>query len=446
MGEARDRYQLGADNGQGQAVADAKTYTDTREAAAVVTAAAYTDGKGFTPAWKANTAYPAGFRVVAPNGDIVSAKIAFTSGATYSAANWNSSVQDGRLAAVETKNMDQDARLNGRALTAGQDFHTVTEQGHHKMLSFPTNWATQNMPVNVRGELEVITMSGNRILVYRTYESVPRTFMQTLVTGVWGAWKDMEAGAAAVATRATDLESSRDGKLLADGTDFRTVAGGGKYKVLDFPTDYVALNLPTAIRGVLDVSPMSSTNRVLTYKTYEAVPRLFICACVQGVWGAWLEIGGSTTAAATPGSGLKTVPLQLTLGSASQTDAALTGTRRYLMKWNAPLQRVRVNIQNVHPSSGTVKTGAVDFTGLWVGKHASNGAFAAAPTQIHTAFSTPTDGSKWVSKWFCLNQTPGVEDLLSFGYTASNGTVFQMAGTGGRLTRPPTQGPPTRPA
>ena len=31
-----------------------------------------------------------------------------------------------------------------------------------------------------------------------------------------------------------------------------------------------------------------------------------------------------------------------------------------------------------------------------------------------------------VSKWFWLDETPGVEDLLSLGYTASNGTVFNV--------------------
>lgn len=46
---------------------------------------------GLVPVWKASTAYTAGQRVVAPDGDIVAAKVNFTSGATYSAANWNSS-------------------------------------------------------------------------------------------------------------------------------------------------------------------------------------------------------------------------------------------------------------------------------------------------------------------------------------------------------------------
>ncbi|QDM57502.1 minor tail protein [Arthrobacter phage JEGGS] len=59
----------------------------------VVTSAANTAQTtvGLIPVWKANTAYVAGQRAIAPNGDIVSAKVNFTSGSTYSATNWNQS-------------------------------------------------------------------------------------------------------------------------------------------------------------------------------------------------------------------------------------------------------------------------------------------------------------------------------------------------------------------
>ncbi|WXW93162.1 esterase [Arthrobacter phage BrayBeast] len=43
----------------------------------------------YVPKWKANTAYIAGQAVLTPTGDTVTAKVAFTSGATYNAANWN---------------------------------------------------------------------------------------------------------------------------------------------------------------------------------------------------------------------------------------------------------------------------------------------------------------------------------------------------------------------
>ena len=43
----------------------------------------------FVPKWKPNTAYLAGDKVLSPSGDVVLAKVDFTSGSSYSAANWN---------------------------------------------------------------------------------------------------------------------------------------------------------------------------------------------------------------------------------------------------------------------------------------------------------------------------------------------------------------------
>lgn len=44
---------------------------------------------GFTPKWQPNTAYLANDKVLSPNGDVLSAKINFTSGATYNPADWD---------------------------------------------------------------------------------------------------------------------------------------------------------------------------------------------------------------------------------------------------------------------------------------------------------------------------------------------------------------------
>jgi hypothetical protein len=43
----------------------------------------------FVPKWKATTAYLAGDKVLSPGGDVVSAKVDFTSGGSYSSANWD---------------------------------------------------------------------------------------------------------------------------------------------------------------------------------------------------------------------------------------------------------------------------------------------------------------------------------------------------------------------
>ncbi|MDQ0679091.1 lysophospholipase L1-like esterase [Arthrobacter pascens] len=88
------------------------------DSAALAEAKAYADAT-FIPAWKATTAYTLGQRVIAPNGDIVSAKVAFTSGASYSAANWDASTQDGRIVVLETAKVTIDTTVGTRATAAG---------------------------------------------------------------------------------------------------------------------------------------------------------------------------------------------------------------------------------------------------------------------------------------------------------------------------------------
>jgi len=54
-----------------------------------VTAQAATLSATYVPQWKATTAYTAGQSVLSPNGDVVTAKAAHTSGASFTPVNWN---------------------------------------------------------------------------------------------------------------------------------------------------------------------------------------------------------------------------------------------------------------------------------------------------------------------------------------------------------------------
>ena len=72
------------------------------------------------PRWKANTPYSAGQQVVAPDGDVVSAKVAFTSAATYSAANWNPS---GLSVTIDYRGLPQ------RELVTGEDINNIRDPG-----------------------------------------------------------------------------------------------------------------------------------------------------------------------------------------------------------------------------------------------------------------------------------------------------------------------------
>jgi lysophospholipase L1-like esterase len=347
-----------------------------------------------------------------------------------------------RIENLETTASDNTARLNGKPLPAGQNFHDLALVQGPYIMPAPTDWAAQNMPNSARGQLDITVISStNRVLTYRTSETVPRLFIKAMIASAWGAWREINP-----LTYDTRLGLLERGNVLSATQDFHDTTLAQGTHIMFSPTNWTAQNMPSNARGELDVTLIGPGYRTLFYRTTESTPRLFIKGQVADVWGTWREIGKpdtdtriaaletSTTALkavpATRPSGLKTVPLQLTLGTSPVLDAATTGTARYVMKYAAPLFRVRVNIQNVHPSSGAKRAGAVSFTGLWAGKHAGSGAFTGTPARIANAFSTPADGSKWTSKWFYPAQTPGVEDLLSVGYTASNGSVSLCDGDG----------------
>ena len=99
-------------NARTGATADAKTYTDGVVAADRVRLNTL-ETAGYVPAWKTATAYTAGQRVIAPNGDVV-ASVANHTSTTYIPANWTASAQDGRIAGAENT-------LSGEDLVRGKD-------------------------------------------------------------------------------------------------------------------------------------------------------------------------------------------------------------------------------------------------------------------------------------------------------------------------------------
>lgn len=138
---------------------------------------------GLVPVWKASTAYVAGQRVIAPNGDVVSAKVNFTSGTSYAAASWNPSGQDGRVGALEATNA-------GVGLTT-EDLSTVLAVGNYYQTSNANATLARGYPVALAGDLVVrpwgSVSSGKIQRRYYPYTG-GKFYMQNVVLGVAGAW------------------------------------------------------------------------------------------------------------------------------------------------------------------------------------------------------------------------------------------------------------------
>ena len=112
---------------------------------------------------------------------------------------------------------------------------------------------------------------------------------------------------------------------------------------------------------------------------------------------------------------------------------------RYPFRLPVTTTRWRLHVRNKDNRSGTVYTGAVTFTGCWVGEHALDasaahtGNFVTTPTQALAGFVTAADGSEYVSAWVtdpAAQISADKHSLLSVGWscTASQ-TNVRTSGT-----------------
>lgn len=125
-------------------------------------------------------------------------------------------------------------------------------------------------------------------------------------------------------------------------------------------------------------------------------------------------------------SGFKLVPVSVTLDGNGGSSATTRTAReeRLPITLHAPVHRAQLYIGNQNLRSNERFAGALNITGVWIGKHAGNGNFDGAPTLIQGAFSTPADGTAWRSKFFSYPFEPGVEYLVNFGINAAAGQQF----------------------
>lgn len=260
----------------------------------------------------------------------------------------------------------------------------------------------------------------------------PEIWQRARLSGGWAAWQRMDARHITPMWRgATGLGSSTNLDTLTTG--IYTIWSGAAAE---------AMGLPRVAGGVLEVFTYGVAGGVQVYRplTGTSSPQVWQRHRVSGGWRPWERIDATsvTTSPATPTAGFRTVPLALSTGH-SGADTNTTGHARVPVHYNAPITRWRVHIRNVNPRYNISRTGAVDFTGLWLGdQHATSPwGMTATPTQVHGPFSLPADGSEWVSPWFTNPIGDNIPRLLSYGYTASAGTtVHGMLGTCWRSTTP----------
>lgn len=127
-------------------------------------------------------------------------------------------------------------------------------------------------------------------------------------------------------------------------------------------------------------------------------------------------------------------------GNASATASAHDYNQRTLIQLPVTTTRWRVRFRNASALTGTATAGSWDGVGVWVGTPLFAAAglpwgrtFATAPTQALGAFTTPSDGTDFVSDWVTntgLQFQAGVPAGLSTGITHATSTVYTSSAQG----------------
>lgn len=161
--------------------------------------------------------------------------------------------------------------------------------------------------------------------------------------------------------------------------------------------------------------------------------------------GAKSEILASVSTTGAGSVGTRRVPLALTLGQDDYTvdlSKRAAASNRIPIRFSTSVPKWRIHLRNANPRTGRVFPGAVTIDGIWLGVHDrasvtytlepsvnKGGKYLGAPTKLVESFTTPEDGSEWVSEWFTTEIGDGTERLLEIAYSnVAGGSLTRQLG------------------
>lgn len=314
----------------------------------------------------------------------------------------------------------------GKQLTT-EHLDTIVTPGDYWVRTNTEATTALGYPFNAYGDLKVRSASTNDANVTQTYTPSQQWgngfAIRSRYNEAWGDWKYF-----------TSVDQQARGTQLTTENLDDIIVPGDYWQRLNIEAT-TARNYPFEAYGDLKVTSQSANDANVT-QMYVPSQRYGLGFAIRSryntVWEEWKYFtpngGAAESGGSGSGSGFKVTPLALTLGQTG-ADAPTTRSVRFPLNFAAPIPRFRVHIRNWNPRLGFIRTGAVTFTGLWLGKHAGNGAFASVPTQLRGGFATPENGDEWVSQWFNTPIGSNAEYLLSYGYTAPSAPYALVGGS-----------------
>lgn len=278
------------------------------------------------------------------------------------------------------------------------------------------------LPVPQPGTLEIIQFGTLGIRNFQTSEAVPATYGQRKTSTGWQAWEDLrnswyKGGAAVADPKLNDIDALPTGSVTVSTA---SVAA--------------ALGLPEAESSVVETWRFGTLDYAIQRQTTMTTPaRVRTRWKTSGAFSAWSDPIGSLIpdvvgGGSGPASGMKLVPLAATLGQGTQT-APTSRTYRIPLNFNAPITRWRLHITDRNPHTGEHVGAGINITDVFIGDHAGNGDFTAAPVRIGGGILLDTlAGGEWFSAWRSEPLGAGVDRLLSYAYTSTAAPFAAVAG------------------
>lgn len=355
---------------------------------------------GLIPKWKANTAYTAGQWVVNPSGDIVVAKTNFTSGATYSATNWDyTSAYNALQTLIATKFPDL-----GRLIpaTPGPDsIDNYKTQGFYKVWT-AADAQNLGLPWAVASRIWNVAI-GSYVQQEQITTDTPIRKISRLWNGSsWSAW---------------GIESRLIGNLTNTVGADKALTIDGLYIVASSAVANT-LGLPDGTYGTLERITWSSGNIVRltwrpnqTARTYEMTYEPAI-----GTWSPWRLVG----------RGVKNVAVALTTSGPIAVNNWTAVHGRVPFKLAVDTNRFRVHFRNYNYRQWLSYAGSLDFLGAGFGELVLDGGeltstFKAAPLSISGAVTTNQFGNEWVTPWVNVKTKANTPYAISYAYNSPSG-------------------------
>lgn len=123
----------------------------------------------------------------------------------------------------------------------------------------------------------------------------------------------------------------------------------------------------------------------------------------------------------------KHVPLALSAATARGETVAGSGSVRFPVRYGARICRWRIHVRNHNYASGRSFTSGGLITGVWFGEGA-NGEFSSQPRHVSSELAIPHNGADRATPWIEVSIEPGINYLVSVGWTAGPGAKVETAG------------------